>query len=85
MIPADSSSDTFHTELFLCTGDVYGAQAGYSVHVTTVADGRWHTVRMDLTSSGCWAGTIHEIRFDFFSSCTPEDRMYVKELKLLVE
>ena len=85
MIPADSSSDTFHTELFLCTGDVYDAKPGYSVHVTTVADGRWHTVRMDLTSSGCWAGTIHEIRFDFFSSCTPEDRMYVKELKLLVE
>ena len=85
MIPADGSHDTFHTELFLCAGDLYDAKGGYSVSVNTVADGQWHTVRLDLTASGCWMGTIHEIRFDFFSSCEVEDRMYLKELRLLIE
>ena len=85
MIPADASSDIFRTELFLCTGEIYGATGGVSTTVQTVADGEWHTVRLDLTASGFWSGIIHEIRFDFFSSCEASDRMYVKEFKLLPE
>ena len=85
MIPADASEDTFYTELFLCTGEIYGATGGVSTGVQTVADGEWHTVRLDLTASGFWSGIIHEIRFDFFSSCEANDRMYVKEFKLLPE
>ncbi len=84
-IPTPTSQDTFHTELFLCTGGVHNATGGISTTVEVQADGKWHTVRLDLTASGFWSGTIHEIRFDFFSSCEANDRMFVKEFKLLPE
>ena len=84
-IPADSSEDTFHTELFLCTGGVTGAQGGISTSVEVTADGEWHTVRIDLSRTGYWFGEIHEIRMDFFSSCEAGDEMYLKEFKLLGE
>ena len=84
-IPADSSEDTFHTELFLCTGGVTGAQGGISTSVEVTADGEWHTARIDLSRTGYWFGEIHEIRMDFFSSCEAGDEMYLKEFKLLGE
>ncbi len=84
-IPKATSQDTFQTELFLCAGGTTNATGGISTVVEVVADGEWHTVRLDLTTTGFWSGTIHEIRMDFFSSCVPSDRMYLKEFKLLVE
>jgi hypothetical protein len=84
-IPRSSSQRTFVTELFLCTGGISDATGGYSTAVEVQADGQWHTVRIDLSATGYWTGTIHEIRCDFFSSCTPDDKMYLKEFKLLTE
>ena len=84
-IPKHSSRDTFVTELFLCTGGVENATGGISTAVEVKADGEWHTVRLDLSSTGYWSGTIHEIRMDFFSSCEASDYMYLKEFKLLNE
>ena len=84
-IPKHSSQDTFITELFLCTGGVENATGGVSTAVEVLADGEWHTVRLDLSATGYWSGTIHEIRMDFFSSCNASDRMYLKEFKLLTE
>ena len=84
-IPRSASQRTFVTELFLCTGGISDATGGYSTAVEVQADGQWHTVRIDLSATGYWAGTIHEIRFDFFSSCDPDDKMYLKEFKLLIE
>ena len=85
MIPSDSSESRFHTELFLCTGDVTGAQGGISTSVHVTADGQWHTVRIDLSRTAYWSEAIHEIRMDFFSSCEAGDMMYLKEFKLLGE
>ena len=84
-IPRSSSQRTFVTELFLCTGGVENATGGISTTVEVHADGEWHTVRLDLSATGYWAGTIHEIRMDFFSACETGDRMYLKEFKLLNE
>lgn len=82
-IPRSSSQRTFVTELFLCTGGVENATGGVSTAVEVEADGKWHTVRIDLSETGFWSGTIHEIRMDFFSSCAPDDRMYLKDFKIL--
>ena len=84
-IPRSSSQRTFVTELFLCTGGVENATGGVSTAVEVEADGKWHTVRIDLSETGFWSGTIHEIRMDFFSSCEPDDRMYLKDFKILTE
>ena len=61
-IPRSASQRTFVTELFLCTGGVENATGGISTTVEVHADGEWHTVRLDLSATGYWAGTIHEIR-----------------------
>ena len=84
-VTRSSSDRSYQTELFLCTGGVENATGGISTHVETVADGQWHTVRIDLSTTGYWFGTIHEIRMDFFSSCEAGDKMYLKEFKLLTE
>ena len=84
-IPRSSSQRTFVTELFLCSGGVENATGGVSTAVEVQADGQWHTVRIDLSETGFWSGTIHEIRMDFFSSCSPDDRMYLKDFKILTE
>lgn len=84
-IPRSASQRSYLTELFLCTGQVTDATGGISTTVEVVADGQWHTVRLDLSATGFWSGTIHEIRFDFFSSCAEGDKMYLKEFRLLSE
>lgn len=84
-VPVSNSQESYVTELFLCTGEVADATGGISTVVETRADGQWHTVRIDLSATGFWSGTIHEIRFDFFSSCEAGDKMYLKEFKLLTE
>ena len=84
-VPRSASQRSFTTELFLCTGGVTDATGGYSTAVEVTADGQWHTVRVDLSATAYWAGTIHEIRMDFFSSCEADDKMYLKEFKLLIE
>jgi hypothetical protein len=84
-VPRSNSQRSYTTELFLCAGGVENATGGISTHVEVQADGQWHTVRIDLSETGFWSGTIHEIRFDFFSSCEAGDKMYLKEFKLLNE
>ncbi len=82
-IPTGASASTYVTELFLCAGDVQNPTGGISTTVETVADGQWHTVKVDLLESGHWEGSIHEIRMDFFSSCAVGDVMYLRDFKLL--
>ncbi len=82
-VPRSNSERTYITELFLCSGGVTDATGGISTLLEVEADGKWHTVQIDLSETGYWSGTIHEIRFDFFSSCAPDDRMFLKEFKLL--
>ncbi len=84
-IPDTASADTYLTELFLCTGSVQDATGGYSTTVEITADGKWHTVRVNLGDTAYWSGTIHEIRMDFFSACEAGDEMYLKDFKLLME
>ncbi len=82
-IPTSASKDTYYTELFLCSGSVWNATGGISTGVEVKADGKWHTVRVDLRATGHWGGEIHEIRLDFFSDCAPGDAMYLRDFKLL--
>ena len=84
-VPRGNSQRTYTTELFLCTGGIENATGGVSTTVEIEADGKWHTVRIDLSETGFWAGTIHEIRMDFFSSCEPDDKMYLRDFKLLTQ
>ena len=77
--------EEFYDELErICTDRIELTPGGPNFLVNVPA-GQWHTVRVDLSETGFWSGTIHEIRMDFFSSCGPDDRMYLKEFKILTE
>ncbi len=82
-IPAGHSQEHQITEIFLCSGNITGATGGWSVATKVVADGEWHTVRIDLLASGKWSGVIHSLRMDFFGVCTEADEMFLREIKLL--
>ncbi len=84
-IPASASADSYYTELFLCTGEVYDATGGISTGVSVKADGEWHTAHVELSATPYWSGIIHEIRMDFFSACEAGDVMYLKDFRLLSE
>lgn len=35
-----------------------------AMSIPTITDGKWHTLRVDLSASGEWRGTITQLRFD---------------------
>ncbi len=82
MVPESCAYDRYDMELFLCSGSVKGATAGISTFVELIADGEWHTVRVDLGATGHWSGNIHSIRMDFFSACEAGDFMFVRDFGL---
>lgn len=52
-------------EIFLCAGQYEHPTGGVSVSFDTVADGKWHTVRVNIPYQ-YWSGDIHQLRLDFF-------------------
>lgn len=82
IIPRTNTMDgTYSCELFLCTGNVLGATGGISVQGNlSEADGKTHTLTIDLSQSGYWNGEIHNIRIDFFNFCDPGDSIYIKSI-----
>ncbi len=84
MIPTTNQyTDTYACELFLCSGNVYGATGGISTVATlSKADGKTHTLRIDLSKTGFWNGDIHAIRIDFFNQGEFGDAIYLKNITL---
>ena len=70
------------TDLFLCAGSVTNPTADACVREKLIADGKFHTLTVDLSAYGFWTGDIHKIRFDFFDGCAVGDVMYVKSIVL---
>ncbi len=80
--PANSSAA--HTlQLFLCAGEITGADAAYQVMRPLSLDGEYHTLVIDLSTLPYWTGNINMIRIDFFDQSSAGDTMYIKSIKLL--
>ena len=82
MIPTSNSKGNGVADLFLCAGEVTNPTADACVRTELTADGKFHTLTLDLSSYGFWTGDIHKIRFDFFDGCATGDVMYVKSIVL---
>ena len=82
-IPEDNARSYYGCELFLCTGDRYGAEAGCSVVGDYIADGEVHTLEVDVTGLDFWAGKINAIRFDWFNDCDDGDAIEIRSIALL--
>ena len=81
-VPTTNRHDgDYHAEIFLCTGGYVNPTGGVSVQFELIADGEWHTVRVDLPPE-YWSGTVHQIRLDFFSGCERGDVFDLQKLVL---
>ena len=82
MIPTTNAETSYETQLFLCAGDIKAPAAEAAVTGTLIADGQYHTLQISVKDLDFWQGLIHMIRFDYFSSPTAGDTIYVKAFRL---
>ena len=82
MIPTTNSKGNGVTDLFLCAGSVTNPTADACIREKLIADGKFHTLTVNLSECSFWTGDIHKIRFDFFDGCAVGDVMYVKSIVL---
>ncbi len=71
----------YNTEIFLCAGEYVHPTGGVSVSFDPIADGEWHTARVQLPA-GMWGGTVHQLRLDFFSGCERGDEFHLQSIVL---
>lgn len=83
MIPTTNADTSYETQLFLCCGNVTAPTADAVVTDVLIADGEYHTLQIPVKDLAFWEGLIHMIRFDYFSSPSPNDTVYVKTVKLV--
>ena len=82
-IPDTNAKSAYGCELFLCTGDRFGAEAGASVTGEYIADGEYHTLELALDGLDFWSGQINAIRFDWFNDCADGDAIEIRSVALL--
>lgn len=82
MIPTTNAEAWYETQLFLCAGDIKAPAAEAAVTGTLIADGQYHTLQINVKDLDFWQGLIHMVRFDYFSSPTAGDTVYVKAFRL---
>ncbi len=81
-IPESNALGDYGCELFLCTGDRFGAEAGCSVTGQYHADGEYHTLELDVSGLDFWSGDINAIRFDYFNDCADGDVIEIRTITL---
>lgn len=80
-IPTKNALDDYSAEIFLCAGQYEHPTGGVSVHFDLIADGEWHTARIDLPTE-YWSGEVHQIRLDFFNSGKRGDEFHLQSIVL---
>ena len=83
MIPTTNAGTSYETQLFLCAGDIKAPAAEAAVTGTLIADGQYHTLQISVKDLDFWQGLIHMIRFDYFSSSSANDVVFVKAFRLV--
>ena len=83
MIPTTNAQGSYETQLFLCSGDVEAPTAEAVVTDTLIADSQYHTLQISVRELDFWSGLIHMVRFDYFSSPTPDDVIFVKAFRFV--
>ena len=80
-IPTKNALDEYSAEIFLCAGQYANPTGGVSVHFDLIADGEWHTARIELPTE-YWSGEVHQIRLDFFGGCERGDEFHLQSIVL---
>ena len=82
MIPTTNSAGAYNLQLFTCTGEQSSPTGSMVLTGMLVADGQYHTLRLDLAGYAFWQGKIHQLRLDFFAAAAVGDVVYLKSFKL---
>ena len=85
MIPTTNADATYETQLFLCSGDITAPTAEAAVTDMLIADGQYHTLQIRVQDLEFWSGLIHMVRFDYFSSPTENDVIYIKAFRFILD
>ncbi len=83
MIPTTNSAGAYGMQLFTCTGEQTSATGTMVLNGTLMADGQYHTLKLDLSGCAFWQGKIHQLRLDFFNAAQAGDVIYIKSFKLI--
>ena len=67
-------------QIYLCAGDITSPAEGHSVNTTLNQNDKFVSVVINLSSVSGWTGTIHGLRYDYFSDCTEGDTIYLSSL-----
>jgi len=83
MIPTTNSASSYGMQLFTCTGKQTAATGTMVLSGSLIADGQYHTLKLELTGCAFWQGKINQLRLDFFNSAASGDAFYLKTFKLI--
>ena len=84
MMPTTNAHNSYGFHLFACAGSTVNPTGSAMVAKSgIVADGQYHTVEFDLSSSSFWNGDINKLRLDYFASATEGDVCYIKSIELV--
>ncbi len=83
MIPETNAMNSYGMQLFTCTGEQTSATGTMVLNGTLLADGQYHTLKLDLAMCAFWQGKIHQLRLDFFNAAEENDAIYIKSFKLI--
>ena len=83
MIPTTNSMGAYTLQLFTCTGEQSSPTGSMVLTGALIADGQYHTLRLDLAGYAFWQGKIHLLRLDFFAAAAEGDVFYLKSFKLV--
>lgn len=85
MVPTECSAGaktTFMQCFILCVDSSALAEPN-SLRPSIVADGEYHTIRLELAGQSFWHDDFYAMRFDFFNSADAGDVMYLQSVKLV--
>ncbi len=83
MVPADVSDAVTRMQVFIVCRDGSTLSEANSAKLPIVADGEYHTVRLELAGKAYWHDDLYGIRFDFFTDATEGDTLYLKAINLI--
>lgn len=77
---ANVSASSTYAELYYMMEGSDRFQSASRVRFDTAADGKYHSVIIDLSAKADWKGALKQLRFDPFSAAARDDVMYLESI-----
>ena len=78
MIPETNKRSAYTLEMYLCAGNVTAPTEENAVRAEYIADGRYHTIEIPMSSFKTHEGALKALRYDYFAAADAGDVFYVR-------